>query len=74
MVAGFLVHTVKGITVVTVQLNKIQAIATLTALDSSLREVEWSEVFGPSEIAATLRETIDIVKDALDKDALEVQS
>lgn len=54
---------------VTIQLNKIQAIATLTALDSSLREVEWSEVFGPSEIAATLRETIEIVKDAL-----EVQS
>lgn len=54
---------------VTVQLNKIQAVATLTALDASLREVEWSEVFGPSEIAATLRETIHIVNAAL-----EVQS
>ena len=59
---------------ITIQLNKFQAIATLTALDSSLREVEWSEVFGPSEVAETLRQAIDIVKNALDKDALEVQS
>lgn len=57
---------------ITIQLDKFQAIATLTALDSSLREVEWSEVFGHSEIATTLRQTIDIVKHALDKYTLEV--
>ena len=50
---------------ITIQLDKTQAIAALTALDSSLREVEWSEVFGDNPVAATLRETIDIVKDAL---------
>ena len=51
--------------VITIQLDKTQAITTLHALDSSLREVEWSEVFGDNPVAATLREIIDIVKDAL---------